>query len=255
MIKISIYIVIVGSLCVINLSILLIDVGILWSARSRSGQLTDHCEQLCLPCRYEDNTELCCSCRTSSLDRYLKMVFQQVIKGRKDERKDFGGKTAKLMSRRITMRTMNRPVVKLSGTKQPYHSQEGNSDPVTLKSWKIGGHCYMNNGMKFRNGRIVVPINGTYNIYSLINIMKLSNESLYTKYEIGIYKYNILTMMEEKLSDSYILKSRTKDGFYSTNMFVSLDAYLQKHDEIYVKASNTKFIRNPSLNIFGLYML
>lgn len=113
----------------------------------------------------------------------------------------------------------------------------------------------MNNGIIYRNGRIVVPINGTYHIYSFLNILKLSNESKATKYEIGIYKYNILTMTEEMLTDSFILRSRSMNGFYSTNVFISLDAHLDTNDEVYVKVTNTKFIRNPSINTFGLYLL
>lgn len=119
----------------------------------------------------------------------------------------------------------------------------------------------MQNGMEFRNGRLVVPMNGFYHLYGFLDLYQsYGNEAMAPGMPDSItmrfYKSNILKPNEEALIETFRPYERSANQrFMIYQSFLSADVKLEAGDEVYLKVSNLTYIKNPSRNVFGLHML
>jgi len=136
---------------------------------------------------------------------------------------------------------------------------------VTLKNWRDNGNdMFLSNGITYRNGRLVVPYSGVYQVYSFVDMQldKEENENPYNKKSLrqAIFKSNIQNVGTEKEEVELISSFRSYDvtgitvrDIYDT--YLSADVELSAGDEVYVKVCNKKFIRYPAQNVFGIRLI
>lgn len=119
----------------------------------------------------------------------------------------------------------------------------------------------MQNGMEFRNGRLVVPAKGYYHLYGFLDLYQsYGNEAMAPGMPDSItmrfYKSNILKPDEEALIETFRPYERSANQrFMIYQSFLGADVELDAGDEVYLKVSNLTYIKNPSRNVFGLHML
>jgi hypothetical protein len=81
---------------------------------------------------------------------------------------------------------------------------------VPVTEWHHGREAtngFIRQGIRYRNGRLVVPVDGTYIIYSNLDFFEESNPSsglpnikdINKPIKHGIFKFNILEGVEEEL--------------------------------------------------------
>jgi len=123
---------------------------------------------------------------------------------------------------------------------------------------------YVNNGMSFKNGRLKVPFDGLYHIYSFVDmyIERPEFRESQTNNSIihAIFKSNIKHLNngleEEELMASfrpYEVSRSEAQGMYPT--YLSADVSLEAGDEVYIKVCKKKHIKFPRENIFGIHLL
>ena len=132
-----------------------------------------------------------------------------------------------------------------------------------VREWEQGNNCYLQNGMTYRNGRLVVPVGGLYHVYSFIDMYQ---DYTYDKMDatkpmsisMGVFKSNIL---KDKVPEEEVIcmyrpyeKSRN-DRFTVYDSYIGADIPLEAGDEVYIKVSNLTYVKNPSRNVFGMHLL
>ena len=131
-----------------------------------------------------------------------------------------------------------------------------------LRDWEDkGNNCLMQNGMEYRNGRLVVPAKGLYHLYGLLDLhQSFDGKNMTTEMPDSItmrfYRFNILKFTEEMLVEGFRPYQRSANPrFMSYESYLGADVPLEAGDEVYMKVSNPNYIKNPSRNVFGLHML
>lgn len=138
-----------------------------------------------------------------------------------------------------------------------------------IREWRHGrelfdGSGFERNGVKYTNGRLVVPVSGTYFIYSFVDFQESFDSSTgeppasSTKKPIilGIYKFNILEEEEiELVSDMQTHTVSNNKYFDSFNSYVSVLADLKAGDEISVKVSDLTYLKYTRSSYFGLNLI
>lgn len=126
----------------------------------------------------------------------------------------------------------------------------------TVHGWRDGHHTYIRNGMELINGRIFVPQNGTYGVYSHIVYGEVSEPPKCQNMEQRLFRYNVVDRQEQELlsnSRPYAEPlSRTLSIFTS---YMASDVKLLAGDFVYIKVSNISLLRFPDCNYMGIYML
>lgn len=120
----------------------------------------------------------------------------------------------------------------------------------------------MQNGVEYRNGRLVVPASGFYHLYGFLDLHQIYDNKapmppgMPNSITMRFYKYNILKPDEEALIETNRPYERSANQqFMVYQSFLGADVQLQAGDEVYLKVSNLTYIKNPSRNVFGLHML
>lgn len=161
-----------------------------------------------------------------------------------------------------------KPIARLGGSKQTMQKEDMTKDLMTVRKWETGGRsfCYVRNGMGYRNGRLVAPVDGNYHIYSFLDLfmeyidrngkpilnIKRDEDAI----QHAVYKFNIVNNLEEVILTTYKPYLHSKNGrfnFYET--YLSADVKLKAGDEVFLKVSNVSFIQSPSKNFFGMHLL
>lgn len=138
-----------------------------------------------------------------------------------------------------------------------------------IREWRHGRELYDGSGFKrygvqYINGRLVVPVSGTYFIYSFVDFFEPFDPSTReppvsnTKKPVGlgIYKFNILEEEEiELVSDIKPHKLSDNKYFNSHSSYVSVLANLKAGDEISVKVSDLRYLKYTRNNYFGLNLI
>ncbi|XP_060597843.1 tumor necrosis factor ligand superfamily member 15-like isoform X6 [Ruditapes philippinarum] len=129
-------------------------------------------------------------------------------------------------------------------------------DPLSTSS-------FLRNGVRYRNGRLVVPVDGTYFLYSLIDFFepcdhstgKPSIEDLKKPIKHALFKFNIDTA-ESEITSNIQPHHISKNKFYNSySSYVSTIVSLKAGDEISVKVSNITYLQYTKDNSFGLYLI
>lgn len=142
---------------------------------------------------------------------------------------------------------------------------DSSTDLVTIRNWRDdGNNMFLSNGMTLRNGRLVVPYKGVYQVYSFIDMQLSKHENRNPKenYQIqqSIFKSNIQNVgtkdEEIELMRSfrpYEVTDTVVQDIYDT--YLSADVELNAGDEVYVKVWHKNFLRYPETNCFGIRLL
>ncbi|KAI8772236.1 tumor necrosis factor ligand superfamily member 10, partial [Biomphalaria glabrata] len=138
----------------------------------------------------------------------------------------------------------------------------------TIGKWLHDDDIAFTYQIDYRHGRLVIPEDGHYYIYSQISFIEMfdvqNNEAYGSRngpegpsLSHYLYRYNILYHNggEEKLAQNSITKcwgqSKTF-GEYTSNLGAVF--YLRNADEIFIKVSNISMISSdPKLSYFGLF--
>ncbi|XP_062572546.1 uncharacterized protein LOC134234482 isoform X1 [Saccostrea cucullata] len=227
----------------VNLAVLVVNSVLLFSMPSREYE---NCTRMCLPCETEENG-LCCDCQVEGLQGYLTKLYERTTE---TSGKYKGFSDNRIPSSYYGMSSYYKPAAKLSGDTE--NNQDKTSNMKTVKSWRNDNMCYLINGMALRHGRLVVPLAGVYHVYAMFDISLLNNTR---EASIVIMKYNILkdeeVLLSRPLSNWAVLSPQNN----YQHIYLGADFLLNQEDEIYIKLSHTLQFKNPSANVFGLYML
>ncbi|XP_060585896.1 tumor necrosis factor ligand superfamily member 15-like [Ruditapes philippinarum] len=163
-----------------------------------------------------------------------------------------------------------KPAAKLTGKEQPpLREIDIGADMVPIREWCNGRELYdtkgfIRLGIRYRNGRLVVPVDGTYFIYSNLDFFEESNPSsglpdikdINKPIKHGIFKFNILEGEEKELVSNVQPHTISTNRYYNSyNSYVSSLAELKAGDELSVKVSNISYIRYTKDNYFGVNLI
>ncbi|KAH3814495.1 hypothetical protein DPMN_142996 [Dreissena polymorpha] len=123
---------------------------------------------------------------------------------------------------------------------------------------------FMRYGVRYQNGRLIVPLTGTYNIYSFLSLTEnddspdvpfdTSRNATLVKH--AMYKYNVkLGKDVELVSSIQTHRESTNRNFNAFSSQISTLVQLEAGDEISVKISDILLISYPGDNFFGLHMI
>lgn len=122
------------------------------------------------------------------------------------------------------------------------------------------------NNVDYRHGRIVIPEDGYYYVYSQVSFLevfdvspKANNEDSSHSLSHYLYRYNIIYRNggEEKLLQNSITKCWGQSKFFGEYAsYLGAVLHFRQGDEVFVKVSNlTLVVREPKLNYFGLFRI
>ena len=240
----------------IDVIILIVVLIILWTMPDLRTP-GESCGYMCLPC----TTGVCCGCRGSIMNDYMKMNFE---KSYKKENKEYEDKYQATRHGKIYGGYIGdvKPVAHMIGKeREPADTQ--NALPVT--KWFKGNNCLLLNGMSMSRGRLRVPASGYYHVYSMLDISyhlyKKSDRQLAIPTDHGslihsIYRSNIYTSTDDEILSTYHPYEFSKNGIFGRfDTYLSSDMYLNAGDEVYVKVSNISQVNSPPKNVLGIYMI
>nr|AGI44583.1 tumor necrosis factor [Ruditapes philippinarum] len=228
--------------------------------------------ELCLP---SEIGLLKCGSTVDLLHDYL----EREIATKYDEVKRQNQKKQENHLKEVSARLMNiydksfwemKPAAKLTGKEQPdLRKTDSNADMVPIREWRNGRELYdtkgfIRYGIRYRNGRLVVPVDGTYFIYSNIDFFESCNPSsglpdikdINKPIKHGIFKFNILEGEENELVSNVQPHTISTNRYYNSySSYVSSLAELKAGDELSVKVSNITYIRYTRDNYFGVNLI
>lgn len=236
--------------------VLAVVLGILWNM---AGVKEETCAKLCLPCA-DNEMKTCCECHVPTLKRFLTETFNDTLYAEKQRKPE---SQMQDLSEYMDVSWNLKPTAHITGSKVETADASNNQEPLRpLRNWqKDGNNCLMQNGMEFRNGRLVVPVKGFYHLYGFLDLYQsYGNEAMAPGMPDSItmrfYKSNILKPDEEALIETFRPYERSANKrFMIYQSFLGADVELDAGDEVYLKVSNLTYIKNPSRNVFGLHML
>ncbi|XP_053404003.1 uncharacterized protein LOC123554542 isoform X2 [Mercenaria mercenaria] len=209
-------------------------------------------DHLCLPNEYG---HLICGTSTELLHGYLQRIisskYDEVHKKEEDRQHKFLDENrVRLMSIYNKAYWEMKPAAKLTGIKQPdLRSNDIGAEMVPIRAWRHGRELYDMDGferygIRYRNGRLVVPVSGTYLVYSFLDMFDPCNPSTGTPningrskaIKHGIFKFNILDGEETEIVSSVQPHQVSSNRiFNSYSSYVSSLANLKAGDELSVK--------------------
>lgn len=131
-----------------------------------------------------------------------------------------------------------------------------------IRVWRHGkelydGSGFFRYGIRYRNGRLVVPVSGTYFIYGFVVFSCESFDSSTAKpntFKQGIYKFNILD--EEEIEVVSNVQTNTINCIKDTcSSYASTLAELKAGDELSIKVSDIMCLKHTRDNYFGLNLI
>ncbi|XP_061194870.1 tumor necrosis factor ligand superfamily member 15-like [Saccostrea echinata] len=236
--------------------VLVVVLALLWNM---AGRKDDTCAKLCLPCA-DNKNKICCSCHVPTLKSFLTKTFNDTLTTEKQR------KTETQMPNLTPYMDVSwnlKPTAHITGSKISTRYDGGRRDLYPVREWdKDGNNCLMQNGMEYRNGRLVVPATGFYHLYGFLDLHQTYDDKasmppdMPSSITMRFYKYNILKPDEEGLIETLRPYERSANRqFMVYQSFLGADVHLEAGDEVYLKVSNLTYIKNPSRNVFGLHML
>ncbi|WAR27682.1 hypothetical protein MAR_013386 [Mya arenaria] len=162
-----------------------------------------------------------------------------------------------------------KPSAKLVGIREKPEHEHGNAAMTTLTCWRHDKDLYYTTGfqrygIRFQNGRLIVPVSGTYYIYSFLGLTErrltdggISVESNNTQ-EIkhAMHRYNVLDTADIEIAANVQSRKNVSRGYF--NYYASQIATLVKlraGDEISVKLSDVTLLKHTGNNYFGLHLI
>ncbi|KAL4220497.1 Tumor necrosis factor (ligand) superfamily [Mactra antiquata] len=139
----------------------------------------------------------------------------------------------------------------------------------TIRNWKCGNKLqekngFLRQGVRYNNGRLVVPAKGSYFVYSFVDFKESCNretgkpdiEDINIPLKHSIYKFNIKEGREtEVVSGLHPHKVSLSRYYNSYSSYISSLIELVAGDEISIKVMNITNIDYAENNYFGLYLV
>ncbi|XP_045200684.2 tumor necrosis factor ligand superfamily member 15-like [Mercenaria mercenaria] len=163
-----------------------------------------------------------------------------------------------------------KPAAKLTGKEQPgIRKCDIGADMVPVREWRHGRELYDTSGferygIRYRNGRLVVPVDGTYFIYSYVDLFESCNppngepnvNDTTKPIKHGISKFNILDGEEMELVSNVQPHTVSSNRYFNSySSYVSSLVDLKAGDELSVKVSNLTYLRYTRENYFGVNLI
>ncbi|XP_060597848.1 uncharacterized protein LOC132751654 isoform X2 [Ruditapes philippinarum] len=163
-----------------------------------------------------------------------------------------------------------KPAARITGKEQSHiHKDDKSLGMVPIREWRHGkklhdSNGYLRYGVRYRHGRLVVPVDGTYFLYSFLDFFESCDSSTGTPKVVNIniaikhaiYKVNIYDKAETEIISNVQPHHISKNKYYNSySSYVSTIAILKAGDEVSVKVSNITYLRYTKDNSFGLYLI
>lgn len=261
--------ILIFSLLVLVLAVLIAVLALVWTMPGLPS--TIRTDTICLP---DEHGTLTCGRTPDLLHDYLKRVtvdesdrHEQEVENRIKQYTKENGNHLKNIYDKFYWEM--KPAAKVTGKRQPsMRKSDIGGKMMPIREWCHGRELYYTDGfirygVRYRNGRLVVPVSGTYYIYSFINFYqpckyaeKPDTPDSSDRIEHGIFKFNILTERETEIA-SHIQPEMVSCNMYlnSYSSYVSTLAELKAGDELSVKVSNLTFLKYSRNNFFGLNLI
>ncbi|XP_053403947.1 tumor necrosis factor ligand superfamily member 15-like [Mercenaria mercenaria] len=229
-------------------------------------------DQICLPGEYG---ALKCDTTADLLHDYLERTistkYDEIKKQDEKRQQEYLDKNrVRLMSIYDKTFWEMKPAAKLTGKEQPdaRKSDEG-AEMTPVREWRHGRELYDTSGferygIRYRNGRLVVPVDGTYFVYSFVDLFEQCDPSTgkpnvkdtSKPIKHGIFKFNILDEVENEIISSIQPHQISSNKYFNSyGSYVSSLANLKAGDEISVKVSNITYLKYTRQNYFGLNLI
>ncbi|WAR27685.1 hypothetical protein MAR_013389 [Mya arenaria] len=132
-----------------------------------------------------------------------------------------------------------KPSAKLVGNREGQEDVQGNNAMATVTSWRHDKDLYYTTGfqrygVRFQNGRLIVPVSGTYYIYSFLGLTerRLTDEGVPVKssstneIKHALHKYNVLETDDIEIASNLQSRKNATRGYF--NYYASQIATLAK---------------------------
>lgn len=137
---------------------------------------------------------------------------------------------------------------------------------VTVQSWSSEVELSMNfgylrHGIQYQNGRLIVPVTGTYFVHAFIDFYKELNrggkeDNSGQPVTHGLYSFSVRDCMEKKLVTKITPLTLSRNKYFTCEgSYISSLVELQSGDEISVKVSDPSLLKRTGPNFFGLNLL
>ncbi|XP_041351614.1 tumor necrosis factor ligand superfamily member 10-like [Gigantopelta aegis] len=211
--------------------------------------------------------EQCCVESPSQLMDLLKLFIERKY------REEMAKGNIKLQHNGGLMSDEDRPAAHLMGSLQRLGLNQVPGKQFPISSWVYETDLAFTNHVTYRHGRIVVPTDGLYYVYSQISFLEVfdplhgdgsqSNPSSTSTESPSlshyIYRYNIIYPLggEEPLVQNSITKCWGQNKAFGEYVsYLGAVFNLRQGDEVFVKVSNLSMVaREPKSNYFGLFKL
>lgn len=137
---------------------------------------------------------------------------------------------------------------------------------ITVTTWTTGqsrfhSDSFLSNGIKYQNGRIIVPLSGLYFIYSYLELNEVYDQKYITQsasryIKHSMCKFNVRDGIETEITTRTVNSTVSANGLFGYEAsYLSTHAFLRSADEISVKISDKTLLKYPEENFFGVYLL
>ncbi|WAR27695.1 hypothetical protein MAR_013399 [Mya arenaria] len=162
-----------------------------------------------------------------------------------------------------------KPSAKLVGVREQIKHVQGNDSIATVTCWRHDKDLYYTTGfqrygIRYQNGRLIVPVSGTYYIYSFLGLTerRLTDEGIpvepknMREIKHALHKYNVLDTVDMEIASNLQSRKNASRGYfnYYTSQIATL-AKLRAGDEISVMLSDETLLENTGNNYFGLHLI
>lgn len=129
----------------------------------------------------------------------------------------------------------------------------------TLTCWCSGIRLslttgFLRYGVEYQQGRLIVPVTGTYLVYSYLELYDTLSSNLSIRHEI--FKFNVLDFEENVLVCKTQSRENSSNGLFSYySSYISTVVKLRAGEEVSIKLNDVSLLRYPENNFFGVNFL
>ena len=136
----------------------------------------------------------------------------------------------------------------------------GNVTMVTIREWETGKDLrdyggFLRFGMRFSDGRLMVPLTGTYSVSSYMDLSAKPGKNGHSL-KHALYKYNIKKNKEEELVSNLQPKQNcTRKNTNEQSSFLTTIVKLTSGEELLVKVSDNADFPEHQQNYLAVYVI
>ncbi|XP_029474180.1 tumor necrosis factor ligand superfamily member 6-like [Rhinatrema bivittatum] len=142
----------------------------------------------------------------------------------------------------------------MKGAKHVAHLTGRNNTQALLIDWDSRGLLSFTAGVEYKNGGLIVPLNGLYFVYSNVDFQQQSCENTLLRHQV--LRRLLLYPNYRVLMESMKKNSCEKSSRWAQSSYLGAVYNLTKSDALYVHVSNVALVNfEGSKTYFGLYKL